>query len=161
MCAVTFILAATVCACYNVHVYTVHPSMACTLPEKLLIPLPYYVLTLCMHVHVVMNMIVQLRTLDLYTMYTVYMYLYMYLLYTHTHTYTHTHIHTHMHTYTHTLAGTERVEEENTQEKVPEGCSGHYYVWKVRLVFLPWMDMYAGIKDVLRVKNDAIAAINS
>ena len=60
MCAVTFILVATVhvhvCACYNVHVYTVHPSMACTLPEKLLIPLPYYVLTLCIHVHVVMNM---------------------------------------------------------------------------------------------------------
>ena len=36
-------------------------------------------------------------------------------------------------------------------------------MWKVRLVSLPWMDMYmyAGIKDVPGVKNDAIAAINS
>ena len=34
-------------------------------------------------------------------------------------------------------------------------------MWKVRLVSLPWMYMYADIIDVPGGKNDAIAAINS
>ena len=38
----------------------------------------------------------------------------------------------------------------------------YYYVWKVRLVSLPWMYVYAGIIDVPGGKNDTtIAAINS